>query len=102
MLGELIKWLEQQDPGLSVSHGFGAPYSYRGYYYDCGFEPVENTTFGEMLGHATDALGKTFEGWKGGDYTMESYTECWIAEEGTTNADKIGPTLMRMWAAHAA
>lgn len=30
MLGDLIKWLEEQDPNLTVPHGFGEPDSYRG------------------------------------------------------------------------
>lgn len=52
-----------------------------------------------MLEHAKSALGATFTGYKGGEYTMNEYTDCWIAEYGEGDGDKIGPTLMKMWAA---
>ena len=101
MLEDLIKWLEQQNPDSTVPHGFGKPDSYRGYYDEVAFAPKENVTFGEMLGHARDALGTTFTGYKGGEYTMHEYTDCWIAEYGTSEGDKIGPTLKAMWLATA-
>ena len=97
-LGDLIIWLQAQDPQDTVRHGFGKPDSFRGYYGDVAFTPVENTTFGEMLDHAQSALGKTFHGYKGGDYTMYEYTACWISEYGTScNADKIGNTILKLW-----
>lgn len=65
------------------------------------FKPKENVTFGEMLVHAKSAQGATFTGYKGGEYTMHEYTDCWIAEYGTSKADKIGPTLKAMWLATA-
>jgi len=97
MLKDLIDWLEQQDPELTVPYGFGEPNSYRGYYEDCAFTPRENVTFGEMLNHAKSALGKTFIGYKGGEYKMTEYTDCWIAEYGSTESDQIGPTMMKLW-----
>lgn len=97
MLGELIEWLEKQDPKREVVCGFGAPMSYRGYYDQVAFAPVDKTTFGEMLQHAKAALGATFIGYKGGEYTMHEYTDCWIAEYGETGGDCIGPNMMRLW-----
>jgi len=70
MLEDLIKWLEQQNPELTVPHGFGEPDSYRGYYDEIAFAPKENVTFGEMLEHAKSALGATFTGYKGGEHTI--------------------------------
>lgn len=98
MLGELIEFLEQLPPDHIVEYGFGSPSSYRGYYEDVAFSPVESTTIGDMLDHAKSALGKTFTGYKGGSYKMTEYTDCWIAEYGTSEGDKIGPTLMKYWA----
>ena len=63
-LKELIEWLEKQDPKATVKDGFGSPHSDRGYYEDLGFDPVEETTFGEMLAHAKSAMGATFTGWR--------------------------------------
>lgn len=97
-LKDLIEWLEKQSPDAVVPHGFGEPMSYRGYYDELAFEPVESTTFGEMLTHARNALGATFTGYKGGDYKMGEYTPCWIAEYGTSTGDKIGPTILNLWA----
>lgn len=97
MLGELIAWLEQQDGSLVVPYGFGKPMSYRGYYHDLAFEPAENVTFASMLENAKSAIGATFCGYKGGEYKMGEYTDCWIAEYGRSHGDKIGPTIMKLW-----
>lgn len=102
MLGELIEWLEHQDGAKVVPHGFGEPCSYRGYYEDVAFAPAENVTFASMLANAKSALGATFQGYKGGEYTMNEYTDCWIAEYGTSHGDKIGPTIKALWLATAA
>ena len=48
----------------------------------------------DMLACAKSALGKTFQGWKGGDYKMHEYTTCWLAERGESNGDGIGPVLL--------
>jgi hypothetical protein len=100
-LKELIEWLEQQNPKATVHHGFGYPMSYRGYYDELAFDPVEETTFGDMLQHARSALGKTFTGYKGGDFKMTGDTRCWIAPYGRTTDDQIGPTILRLWKAQA-
>lgn len=95
----LIEWLEQQNPDAVVPHGFGQPRSYRGYYDQLAFEPLENARLGDMLNYARSALGTTFEGYKGGEYTMDEWTECWIAKYGFSGGDMIGPTLLNLWEA---
>lgn len=90
-LGELIEALEARDPNEAVAYGFGVPHSYRGYYDELAFEPVPNTTVLSMLAAAREAEDATYQGWKGGDYTMSSYTPVWIAERGDT-----GETLGRV------
>jgi hypothetical protein len=92
-LDELIKRLERADPELSVRHGFAKPMSYRGYYEQLAFEPAENVTVGSMLEHARSALGKTFTGYKGGEYEMHEYTDVWLARYGCTG-ESIGPVLL--------
>ena len=89
-LGELIAALEKLDPDLVVPFGFHHPHSYRGYYDQLAFEPRENVTVGSMLADAREALGTTYEGWKGGDYTMSEWTDVWLAQEGSTG-ETIGP-----------
>jgi hypothetical protein len=94
-LGDLIAALEAADPSHIAEYGFGRPRSYRGYYEELAFEPTRNVTVGMMLEYAKSALGQTFEGYKGGSYTMSEYTPCWIASYGDSyNADSIGPTLI--------
>ncbi|MCP5078971.1 MAG: hypothetical protein GY951_13060 [Psychromonas sp.] len=97
MLKDVIEFLEKQDPKKVVRYGFGEPDSYRGYYSDVAFKPAENVSFGEMLVHAKSALGATFTGYKGGEYTMHTHTDCWIAERGHTSDDMIGGRLMECW-----
>ncbi len=84
MLSDLIVSLERRDAATPVAHGFGGPHSYRGYYECLGFEPVENTTVGKMLAAARSALGTTFTAYKGGEYTMDKYTDVYLAEWGRT------------------
>ena len=86
-LKDLIEWLEKQNPKAVVPYGFGLPHSFRGYYQDLAFEPTGEACIGDMLAYARGALGVTFEGYKGGEFTMSEYTECWISPYGTS--DKV-------------
>ena len=92
-LGELIAALEREDPSQVVPVGFKNPHSYRGYYHDLAFEPALNVTVGEMLEAARSALGQTFEGYKGGEFTMTESTDVWIACYGS-HGETIGPVLL--------
>lgn len=92
-LKDLIEWLDKQPLNTKVPVGFGHPHSYRGYYDDLAFEPVENTTIGEMLVAAKSALGSTYFGYKGGEYTMREYTRVWLAEYGDSG-EGIGPVML--------
>lgn len=96
VLEDLIEELEKHDPQKVVPLGFCHPHSYRGDYSELAFEPKENTTIGEMLQAAKSALGATFTGWKGGEFTMKEHTNCYISEEGTSyNSESIGPILLK-------
>lgn len=86
-LGRLIKRLEALDPEAIVA--VGHPHSYRGYYSDLSFSPDGEQTVGEWLGRCRQAVGETFTGWKGGDFTMGEDTPVWVSCEGST-----GPRLM--------
>lgn len=60
--------------------------SYRGYYSDLALEPEGGLdTAGKLLAELTAANGKTFEGYKGGDFRMEDNTPLWMATYGTTS-----------------
>lgn len=93
-LDELIEMLMAADPTKVVRHGFENPHSYRGYYDELAFEPAVNVTVGSMLEAAQDAWGTTYTGWKGGDFTMKGYTDCWLSFEGSASGETLGRTLV--------
>jgi hypothetical protein len=95
-LRDLIEFLKGQPQHKKISIGFGSPHSDRGAYENLAFEPFENTTIGEMLYHAESAVGKTFEGWKGGDFTMDLHTSVYIGEYGECG-DPITPFHFKVW-----
>ena len=82
-LGELVEYLEKENPNKTVPLGFHNPHSYRGYYSELGFEPRENVKIKTMLKCAHSALGETYQGWKGGEFTMEKYTNVFLAKWGS-------------------
>jgi len=90
---KLIEALRQFDPATVVPVGFGNPHSYRGDYAGLAFEPVADTTVGAMLDSALLALGATYQGYKGGDYTMGEYTDCHLAYRGEAGAE-LGAVLV--------
>jgi hypothetical protein len=95
-LGGLIARLEQEDPAQVLPIGFAEPHSYRGYYEQLAFEPRRNIRVGDVLSAARSALGATYEGYKGGDYTMDEHTDCWISNYGEDSDNKIGPLLLEL------
>ena len=92
-LMDLIKYLDTKDSNKIIPLGFNNPHSYRGYYEELAFEPAENVSIGEMLKCATDALGQTYTGYKGGEFTMCEYTEVYLANWGETG-ESIGVILL--------
>jgi len=82
-LGDLIKFLESADSPKEIK-GLGDLDSYRGYYSDLAFEPaVETKTATELLEQCKSAMGKIFQGYKGGDYVMGETTPLWLANYGS-------------------
>jgi hypothetical protein len=96
LLGQLIDLLDTLPPDLRMPIGFGVAHSYRGYYSDVSFAPAEDVTIGEMLEEARAAVGSTYCGWKGGEYTMDRATKCWLAHDGDCG-DRISESLVRAW-----
>ena len=92
-LFQLIKYLEKHNRDKVVVLGFNNPHSYRGHYEELAFEPVPRVTIGEMLACARGALDRTFTGYKGGDFTMYSYTPVWLSQYGDYG-EALGPILL--------
>lgn len=92
-LHELIELLSTYDPEKVVAKGFGHPHSYRGYYDELAFAPMAQVTIGSMLEAAQSAVGATYTGWKGGEFTMGEWTPVHLAHIGSTG-ENLGPTLL--------
>ena len=81
-LGALLKALGDRH-GLDLVDGFKNPHCYRGHYEDVAFEPAgEAMNVCDLIAICKSAIGKTFEGWKGGSFEMDETTPVWIAERG--------------------
>ena len=93
-LGEYIAYLGQKNPDTKVAIGLGNPHSWRGSYDELAFEPVENTTIGEMLREAKKAVHETYEGWKGGEYTMSLHTKINIDYIGSYSSGSLAMTML--------
>lgn len=100
-LGEVIARLEREPAEKVLPVGFDAPHAYRGYYHDLAFEVCTNVTVGAVLAAARSALGATFQGWKGGDYTMSDYSTCWLVTEEGDCGESLGAMLLELLIAGA-
>ena len=96
-LDDLIDALRALNPSARVSYGFGAPMSYRGDYASVAFAPLADALVSDMLSHAESAKGRTFDGYKGGEYLMSGDEDCYIAEYGESGAPQINEALMHYW-----
>jgi hypothetical protein len=96
-LGEFIKQLKlrPQDQGICFDFGGLEPNdigSYRGFYDELSIGFAESGRFrnvGELLAELEDAVGKVFEGYKGGDFRMGRETPLWVANYGMTGSTMI-------------
>lgn len=94
-LGDLIEKLRAEGEDAFVAPALGSPHSYRGYYEQLCLEIVGPSMSAAQLAEMLEehCLGVTFEGYKGGDFTMGQWTEVWVGQYGTSYGDLIGPTL---------
>lgn len=104
-LGEIIDGLREVPPGVTVFYSGaiegqvpGKLNSWRGIYAELALEHCLNIppattlthdprrrTVGELLAECEAANGKTFKGWKGGDFIMKRDTRVWIDNRGECN-----------------
>jgi hypothetical protein len=95
-LGELIKQLSTCNPDARVQFDFcdlrpTILRSYRGYYDQLalGWEEDGNRTVGELLEERKAAVGKVYEGYKGGEFTMNEETPEWVSGYGRASGMAI-------------
>ena len=93
LIAELDK-LEWDRPVEFVGGGSPrSPHSYRGYYSDLSFEHGGEINAKELLAMCRDALGRSFEGYKGGDFVMKEDTPLWAAPYGCCGPAIIAVTV---------
>lgn len=93
----IIDRLEQvanQDAVLKV--GFVNPHSYRGDYSELAFQAANDIPVKNLLAYARSALGSTYEGWKGGEFTMRDYTTCYLVSEEGMCGEMIGAVFLEL------
>lgn len=81
------------DMGESVSN----PHSYRGYYEQASIEPSgsENTLSEDFAAELEAFIDNIAEGWKGGDFYMDSSTPVWVSYEGSCSGRALVGTELR-------
>ncbi len=94
-LSDAIARLEALDDEAPIQttegDGLGRPHSYRGYYSDLSLEPQDKSvTVGDLLIALREARGKTYQGYKGGDFLMDDRTPLWCAHYGCTGLAIMG------------
>ncbi|HEC65520.1 MAG TPA: hypothetical protein ENI23_09510 [bacterium] len=90
-LGEVILLLKSQPPFNIIELDFTTDnpsdlISYRGYYTDLALDyddDVIGTNVRQLLKMFEEADGRTYEGYKGGDFTMHRKTLVWVAPYGS-------------------
>lgn len=81
-LGKMISRLKEMHSFARVD-GLEGPHSYRGYYEDLAFQPTGSfMRVEELLDLCRSAMGKAYEGYKGGTYVMGEHTPVWVAYYG--------------------
>ena len=86
-LGELEARLQAVEPVAPVMFDNGTYpgelTSYRGYYRFIAIEPCKGyCNAGDLLERVTPAIGKTFTGYKGGEFKMSRMTPVWVSAYG--------------------
>lgn len=103
-LGKVIKQLGSEtgskvfDSELPIEFIDGgspcSPHSYRGYYSDLAFETGPTIKVKDFLEMCQKALGKTFVGYKGGDFVMGEDTPLWRANYGCCGEAIMGMAIV--------
>lgn len=94
-LGEMIVRLEAAPQDAHIRVPFYDAYagcldSYRGYYEMLAIDhQAAPKTVADFLKEAREAVGSTFIGYKGGDFTMDRNTPIWVAEYGASTGQAV-------------
>lgn len=95
-LGAFMSALSTRPPEQEVSFEFASLTptdlgSYRGYYdhLALGYSEDGSCTVAKLLDECRGAIGKVYEGYKGGDFRMHAGTPLWVANYGRCGSTAI-------------
>ena len=97
ILKDLIERLEQEPYENTIRNGFGHSMSYRGDYSQLAFAPAQYVTVGSMLEEAKRAVGKTYHGYKGGEYTFNKDQDLYVDNYGVFSETMITDVIDKGW-----
>lgn len=92
-LGEMIDTLAALPQGMALRPGLGRPCSWRGSYSELAFCRTEQATVADVLAEARGAVGATYTGWKGGEFTMGFASDVYVVPEPR----ELGTPLTAEW-----
>jgi hypothetical protein len=95
-LGELIEKMEMLDPATLIKMQFSelatdfTSHSYRGYYEQLAIYPAFRKVdsplcVGQFVRFLKTCLNHTYDGWKGGEYSMFETTPVWVSDRGESS-----------------
>jgi hypothetical protein len=79
-----VKFEDESAPGTYMS--------YRGVYDQISLDRCVEKTVGELKQQTKEAIGATFTGYNGGEYTMNNDTFIWVSEYGEHTGEGIVDT----------
>jgi hypothetical protein len=80
-LQDLIKKLKKLPKNAMFKYGFSKPHSYRGIYSELALVKDDNVSVESMLETLMEAKDSVYEGYKGGQYTMNKHVDCYIVDD---------------------
>ena len=87
-LNEIIDELRRVDQNKLLPFRLTNPHSYRGDYSELAFERLDFTSsVGDWVKMLKAQIGQTYQGYKGGEYTMAEYSNVFIAEYGSCGSE---------------
>ena len=93
---EILDYLADLDPYAVTSFTLSDPHCDRGSYSDVAFAMTrEPSTVAEVYAVIASVIGETYQGYKGGDFTMHAWTDCCIGESSYDVGDALSVGWLR-------
>lgn len=103
-LGQLIhqlKGITDQDAGVMFDFCAFRPTtldSWRGSYDELALGYAdEDITVSQLLARCEEAVGRSYQGYKGGDYIMSEHTPVWVSQYGHSSSTAITCVRDKRW-----